>query len=505
VIFFVQQQDLLYLWGAASEPNKGDAETCQQQVDAFYTLRDIIGWSGSLTAEQDGSGDVGLDAAVSAAAATAESGGGAAPGVPCIALSDLNAKQKAFVDEVLRMVQRPQRAAYDYEMPRVVFLRGGPGTGKTATMQVLLSLLDAAGESMLVGATTAAAAQRLNRPGQADTVDALMGLWVGREFGMLPFDSETLKNLEAAHVCFCDEFSMLTYDKLMYIKHRMRMATRAGQPIKLLVLSGDEQQLPPVCRHKLLGRLGYCKKCHVCTTDDWQTARHLELTEVYRQAKDHPFMHFLNASRSRTPTASNIAYVLGDCCQPDGCVEDVMCEGVTVLCTHNDLVQDSNSKALQWHLQHGFLGSDIYAVSPDTDAWMCADIKSWVEKHHLLTSVAVGAPVVFNFNTRKSIGCVNSARGVVSAVHTDLGGEHVEALTVKLVATGRQVTVRRTVVKRMWHDGHSFFLKTFPLQLAYAVTAHKSQGMTLAGRVVLRIIVARNVSFETKRFVSKRV
>lgn len=82
---------------------------------------------------------------------------------------------------------------------------------------------------------------------------------------------------------------------------------------------------------------------------------------------------------------------------------------------------------------------------------------------------------------------MNSARGTVMEVHTDGGGQHVVALTVRLDLTGALVPVTRTVTHRRYHDGHQYYLKTFPLQLAYAMTAHKCQGMTLPGRVVLRI------------------
>lgn len=488
---FVQQQDLSYLWGSARQPHEAERDTQHQQdVDAFYTLQEIMGWQGhpeERDCDKDGSGDASLDEATQEATMTTmnDTPAGCVPGVPTIALADLNHKQKCFVDEVLRMVQTPQLAAFDYQMPRVVFLRGGPGTGKTATLQVLLTLLDCC--PVLIGATTAAAAQRLNRPGEADTIDSLLGLWVGREFGLLPIDSPVRAKIEACGVCVCDEFSMLTFDKLMYIKHRLRSATKAGQPVKVLILSGDEQQLPPVCKHKVNDNVGFCRKCHVCSTPDWADAQHHELTEVYRSAKDPPLMHFLNSCRQSNPSWDNIKYILGDCCEAEADLDSLLCEGVTVLCTHLDLVRDSNAKALQWHHDRGLLDSDVYPVLPDTNAWMDADLSSWVAKHHMLTAVAVGAPVVFNFNAAKSVGCVNSARGRITAVHTDKGGQYVEALTVELEGTGRSVVVKRSIVKRKWHNGVSYYLTTFPLQLAWAVTAHKCQGLTLHGKVVLRI------------------
>eukprot|EP00878_Enallax_costatus_P017591 GHUV01018483.1.p1 GENE.GHUV01018483.1~~GHUV01018483.1.p1 ORF type:complete len:463 (+),score=120.29 GHUV01018483.1:57-1445(+) len=423
---FLQQQDLSLLWAVVRQPHPADADMAQEVQDAYHTLHSRMEWAPATILQGSPPEDIAVDqqepqanlnpaceaaleaeAAATMAAAAASSTtatpdtellpqpAAEAPAPP-LKLSDLNAQQKAFIDAVLGMVPAGP-ASHEYQLPKVIFLRGGPGTGKTATLQLLLQLLEEQQVNMLFGATTAVAAQRLGRPGEADTIDSLLGLWVGQKFGSLPADSALRKKLAATQVCICDVFSMLTFAKLMYVRHRLRMATQKGSPVKLLILAGDEQQLPPVCRHRLNAALGYCTKCHMCKSPVWWDAEHFELQQVYRQAKDRPFMLFLNAARPRNPTAENIQYIFDNplgpqCFVPENSLDDLWCAGVTVLCTHVDLVKDSNRRALLWHEQQRLLRGIVHHVQPDTDAWMSSDLNDWVDEHQLLTHVAAGAP-----------------------------------------------------------------------------------------------------------------
>lgn len=52
---------------------------------------------------------------------------------------------------------------------------------------------------------------------------------------------------------------------------------------------------------------------------------------------------------------------------------------------------------------------------------------------------------------------------------------------------GHSVPVTRTSTDSIYRDSHQFTKKTFPISLAYAMTAHKAQGATLTGRVVLHV------------------
>ena len=174
---------------------------------------------------------------------------------------------------------------WDYVNPEIIALTGGPGTGKSTTTIALIQKLRAKGLNVLVAATTANAAQHLALYHPADTIDAIMYLQPGRTLKALMPNSQARAQLEAADVIICDESSMLTSMKLLLIKYRMRMCTKQGAKRKVLVLVGDQAQLPPICRHDIEdGHV--CKYCHLMYSADWQGANRYELTAVYRQAGD---------------------------------------------------------------------------------------------------------------------------------------------------------------------------------------------------------------------------
>jgi ATP-dependent exoDNAse (exonuclease V) alpha subunit len=67
------------------------------------------------------------------------------------------------------------------------------------------------------------------------------------------------------------------------------------------------------------------------------------------------------------------------------------------------------------------------------------------------------------------------------------GSRWVSNLTVKLQTSGKEVTVSRSKHQYTFRNQQQYTKKTFPLMLAYAMTAHRFQGATLTGRVILHV------------------
>ena len=107
-------------------------------------------------------------------------------------------------------------------------------------------------------------------------------------------------------------------------------------------------------------------------------------------------------------------------------------------------------------------------------------------RHHTLTHVAKGARVVLTNNVNKKRGMVNSARGIVEDIVEDIDGTIVKIM-VKLDVSGQVVPISRSVYYRKFHKGQEYYKRTFPLQLGYAITAHRCQGMTLRGTTILHV------------------
>jgi ATP-dependent DNA helicase PIF1 len=118
---------------------------------------------------------------------------------------------------------------------------------------------------------------------------------------------------------------------------------------------------------------------------------------------------------------------------------------------------------------------------------------------HTLTQVAVGARVMLTCNGGAvAPGSVNGSCGTV--VGLEYGpvpdkykypGQSATALMTVLVRmddTGQVQAIRRTKYGSLFvTERHVFCKATFPLQLAYAITGHKSQGATLNGTTIIDI------------------
>ena len=153
------------------------------------------------------------------------------------------------------------------------------------------------------------------------------------------------------------------------------------------------------------------------------------------------------------------------------------------MCAHN-------ATALKWHEQQGLLGSPVYNVYMQHDGAQAkpvnvGHVSTWLRQQdfHVLTHVAVGARVMYTTNSCKATGATNSKQGTVvdiifaeqwpEGMQPPTPGERwVESLRVALDG-GKTVTARRSLMDNTCRNIQVFSKRTFPLMLAYAMTAHK--------------------------------
>jgi hypothetical protein len=164
-------------------------------------------------------------------------------------------------------------------------------------------------------------------------------------------------------------------------------------------------------------------------------------------------------------------------------------------------VRRHNATALLWHQRKHLLGSEVYEVHLQHDAPAdgpaAAAAREFVARpnFHELTHVAVGARVIYNTTDDKSTGATNSAQGVVVEVITGdapegmqlpAGVPWVQAVHV-LLDSGEPVIAERSIFKNAHPFGVPVHKATFPIQLAYAMTAHRAQGATLHGVTIIDV------------------
>jgi hypothetical protein len=420
-------------------------------------------------------------------------------------LVGLSAEQEtAVMDVVATLVFAPVAKSATECWPIVIALSGGPGTGKTHTLTALVNLLRHLQLNFLVGATTHAAAQRLGVPG-ASTVDSHLKLVPGHKLQHLPPMDPTNLVLCQCHGISVDEMSMLSSHKAQVVAYRLKCSTKVGSLRKVLVLSGDRHQLPAPCRHTLLK--GICPNCHLQASSVWQTARHHRLTKSFRHESDPEFGGFLTSIEDKQPTQRSIDAVLGGCMVPDTptAIHDLYKPGAKVLCSHIVDVLKVNSMILQ---MESIAPTDAAAplvtrrqatgvlikqykqtrpVDPRLFKYAESDSdKSWGSdkwKGHTLREVAVGAPVFFTAIVNKSSGAVTSGEGIIRDFKTE--GGLVTKVVVEVLSTGKLVHVSRSSYHARTVGEVSYSRLEFPLILAYAMTAHRCQGATMRGRVII--------------------
>ena len=155
----------------------------------------------------------------------------------------------------------------------VFALTGGPGTGKTTIIKGILSVLKRAGCTVLLAAPTGRAARRLEMAAgdKAQTVHRLLEYTVTGEFGK---NADDLLETQAVIV---DEASMLDIYLFYHLLEALPLGCR-------LILVGDVDQLPSVGPGSVLKDIIRCGKMPV-----------VRLHEIFRQAEVSPIVR--NAHR----------------------------------------------------------------------------------------------------------------------------------------------------------------------------------------------------------------
>ena len=176
--------------------------------------------------------------------------------------------------------EQQRKAMVEAVATGTLILTGGPGTGKTTTLRGVITLLESMGETVAIAAPTGRAAKRISQltGREAKTLHRLLEVrWGvdGEEEGPV-FDRNERNPLDADAVVV-DEMSMV--DVLLF--ENLLRATKTGCR---LILVGDTDQLPAVGAGCVLQDLMDSGKVPV-----------VQLTQVFRQALESRIVY--NAHR----------------------------------------------------------------------------------------------------------------------------------------------------------------------------------------------------------------
>ncbi len=340
-----------------------------------------------------------------------------------------------------------------------VFLTGEPGSGKTHVTRTFISYLREHGIEPAITASTGIAATHLH----GMTIHAWSGLGVKDTLNAYDLDALSTKEylvrrINNAKVLIIDEISMLSAQTLSMVDVVCRTLRGHPEPFGGLqvILVGDFFQLPPISKFGSQAQFAY-------QSPSWKNLKLITcyLTEQHRQ-EDSALLSILSAIRENS-------------------LEDFHHEELQSRTKNNKKVGDSTTQLFTKNIAVDKLNDEklrelvgreeVFTMDSKGSKALIEGLKKGCLSPEELR-LKVGAVVMCTKNNPQA-GFANGTLGKV------LGFEAVTRYPIIETNDGRKITI----VPMDWvveEDGKvRARISQIPLRLAWAITVHKSQGMSL--------------------------
>lgn len=329
----------------------------------------------------------------------------------------------------------------------LLILTGGPGTGKTTTLNAIIHILEQSGLKILLAAPTGRAAKRMTEVTGYESKTIHRLLEVEWDENHRPYFSKNERNTLDCHVLIVDEMSMV--DSVLF-----ESLLRAVPFGCRLILVGDSDQLPSVGAGNVLQDL-----------IDSGIIPTVELTEVFRQAMESAIVtnaHKILKGETPDLTLRDSDFFFLKCDNPQS-VADLVCslaterlpnaygysalEDIQILCPSRKW--DAGTLAINKAMQ-------ALVNPPDKDKKEVTVGKFTLREGDKVMQIKNNYDIVWDKDDgTDGTGIFNGDVGLLEKIDMSSGILHIR-----------------------FEDKVAMYMMEFvdQLELAYAVTVHKSQG-----------------------------
>ncbi|HEY4475696.1 MAG TPA: PIF1 family DEAD/DEAH box helicase [Candidatus Paceibacterota bacterium] len=340
-----------------------------------------------------------------------------------------------------------------------VFLTGEPGSGKTHTINEYVAYLRMQGVEPAITASTGIAATHIG----GMTIHSWSGIGIKTKLDKYDLDriasaKHVVKRVGRAKVLIIDEVSMLLAETLSMVDAVCREVKQSLEPFGgiQIILVGDFFQLPPIIKTETTNGFAYHSPA-------WKRTNLFVcyLTEQYRQ-DDSNFLALLLAIRRNVFCSNHLRDIETRKIKPQTAPNDA-----PKLFSHNADVDRVNNGILA-----NLPGKQqVFTMSSQGPTALVLALKKGCLSPETLC-LKVGTAVMFTKNNPKE-GFVNGTLGFIEGFNKQ------NNCPIVKMRSGRRIEVK-AMNWAMEESGRILARITqLPLRLAWAITIHKSQGMSL--------------------------
>lgn len=347
------------------------------------------------------------------------------------ALKNSNFKQEQFI-------------CYAFQ-GRNIFLTGSAGTGKTFALKTIIDILP---YKIAVLAWQGITAYNI----KGRTICNFLGfksiIPTNQWLENVSKNSAAIKRIQNVEILIIDEISLISseiLDTLDNIFKSVKGSKFSFGGIQVIFV-GDFLQIPPIN-----GDFAFNAKC-------WSSLflNIIELKENIRQNKNKEFINSLNKIRLGVVDENTKRLLLSRCVKPN--YEEL--NGIIPTCIVSKI---SDVQRINFERLHN-LKKPIYFNHPKVSNNLH---QNSIFELFSTNSYCIDAQIMLTTNINVSSGLCNGTRGIITEVTKDI-------IYMKLL-TGKIIPIKR--YKYIYNDIVEVY--QFPIKLAWAISIHKSQGVTL--------------------------
>ncbi|PJE63262.1 AAA family ATPase [Candidatus Roizmanbacteria bacterium CG10_big_fil_rev_8_21_14_0_10_39_6] len=361
-----------------------------------------------------------------------------------------------------------------------IFLTGEPGSGKTHLLNEYIKYLRNHNIEPAITASTGIAATHIG----GITVHSWSGIGIKTkldksDLNKIKTSQYIVRRITKTKILIIEEISMLTGDTLSMIDTVCREIKQNSKPFGgiQVIFAGDFFQLPPVVRREvkentqtmlLDGSTPLTPSSFAFYSSTWKELNPTVcyLTEQHRQ-EDGDFLELLSAIRDNVFNKNHLSHIETRRIRSIDFTKDKALKNIPKLFSHNTDVNRINDEVLASirEEQNTFI---ISVQGPDP---LVTALKKGCLSPEILY-LKIGASVMFTKNNPKE-GFVNGTLGVVDSFDKISGNPIVKIRSERLIEVeSMDWTIEENGKVRA-------SISQLPLRLAWAITVHKSQGMSL--------------------------